>query len=323
MVNWAAFYIRRQYFWNFCWRVTVTGLFGVIFYMVGSVASSWNESVHRAWLHYVKKERERAELMELIRDARDAGILPTEGELIFSEAAAWFVDGGDYEVFFISSYGSDKVCYARGRISVLIGALWAGTLRRGRMRAISPTQNQAKSSVARGVKSSVVEDYPRMEECAPGLFPKKAQNVLVKCKDHVQMFAVNGEVLFFQLRDGPWIPTLRTLHRFPTMMPLVRVDRGAIRFVLKGANIMTPWFDESRRRSPAASGEGPDSYNAVVLTLYEADGRAIIAEGKEHICAIGRTLQSADEMRSTNQGIAIENIHYLNDGLWKLTSRPL
>ncbi|KAF4694417.1 hypothetical protein FOZ62_008176, partial [Perkinsus olseni] len=127
----------------------------VIFYMVGSVASSWNESVHRAWLHYVKKERERAELMELIRDARDAGILPPsdvenfEGELIFSEAAAWFVDGGDYEAFFISSYESDK--------------------------------NQAKSSVARGVKSSVVEDYPRMEECAPGLFPKKAQNVLVKC----------------------------------------------------------------------------------------------------------------------------------------------
>lgn len=42
------------------------------------------------------------------------------------------------------------------------------------------TQNQAKSSVARGVKADVIENYPRMEECAPGLFPKKAQNVLVK-----------------------------------------------------------------------------------------------------------------------------------------------
>ncbi|KAF4748773.1 Malignant T-cell-amplified sequence 1 [Perkinsus olseni] len=264
--------------------------------MVGSVASSWNESVHRAWLHYVKKERERAELMELIRDARDAGILPPSDFLwerrVDFEAAAWFVDGGDYEVSFISSYGSDK--------------------------------NQAKSSVARGVKSSVVEDYPRMEECVPGLFPKKAQNVLVKCKDHVQMFAVNGEVLFFQLRDGPWIPTLRTLHRFPTMMPLVRVDRGAIRFVLKGANIMTPGLT-----SPGG---------ALPQHLQKDQIVAIIAEGKEHICAIGRSLQSADEItvgvvvevvnpaggkRSTNQGIAIENIHYLNDGLWKLTSRPL
>ncbi|EER05914.1 translation machinery-associated protein, putative [Perkinsus marinus ATCC 50983] len=171
------------------------------------------------------------------------------------------------------------------------------------------TQNQAKSSVARGVKADVIENYPRMEECAPGLFPKKAQNVLVKCKDHVQMFSVNGEVLFFQLRDGPWIPTLRTLHRFPTMMPLVRVDRGAIRFVLKGANIMTPGLT-----SPGG---------ALPEHLEKDQIVAVVAEGKEHICAIGRTLQSADEMRSTNQGIAIENIHYLNDGLWKLTSRPL
>jgi hypothetical protein len=28
------------------------------------------------WLHYVKKERERAELMELIREAREVGSLP-------------------------------------------------------------------------------------------------------------------------------------------------------------------------------------------------------------------------------------------------------
>jgi hypothetical protein len=28
------------------------------------------------WLHYVKKERERAELMDIIRDAREIGTLP-------------------------------------------------------------------------------------------------------------------------------------------------------------------------------------------------------------------------------------------------------
>ncbi|KAF4659330.1 Malignant T-cell-amplified sequence 1 [Perkinsus chesapeaki] len=194
--------------------------------MVGSVASSWNESVHRAWLHYVKKERERAELMELIRDARDAGVLPPKADV--------------------------------------------------------STQNQAKSSVARGVKAKVAEDFPRMEECVVGLFPKKAQNVLVKCKDHVQLFAVNGEVLFFQLRDGPWIPTLRTVHRFPTMMPLVRVDRGAIKFVLKGANIMTPGLT-----SPGG---------ALPEHLEKDQIVAVLAEGKEHICAIGKTLMSADEM---------------------------
>ncbi len=36
----------------------------------------WNDAVQRMWLHYVKKERERAELMEVIREAREGGKLP-------------------------------------------------------------------------------------------------------------------------------------------------------------------------------------------------------------------------------------------------------
>jgi hypothetical protein len=36
----------------------------------------WNDAVQRMWLHYVKKERERAELMDIIRDAREMGKLP-------------------------------------------------------------------------------------------------------------------------------------------------------------------------------------------------------------------------------------------------------
>ncbi len=46
--------------------------------------------------------------------------------------------------------------------------------------------------------------------------------------------------LFFQERDGPWCPTLRILHQYPDMMPKLRADKGAIKFVLSGANIMCP-----------------------------------------------------------------------------------
>ena len=50
---------------------------GSIIYVGSMCVIVWNDAVQRMWLHYVKKERERAELMELIRDARDMGKLPS------------------------------------------------------------------------------------------------------------------------------------------------------------------------------------------------------------------------------------------------------
>lgn len=44
---------------------------------------------------------------------------------------------------------------------------------------------------------------------------------------------------------------------------------------------------------------------------------AIFAEDKENPMAIGFTLLSTKEMKEVNKGIGVENLHYLNDGLWK------
>ena len=51
---------------------------------------------------------------------------------------------------------------------------------------------------------------------------------------------MGGLPLFFCQRDGPWFPTLRLLHQYPDMMPKLRADKGAIKFVLSGAHIMCP-----------------------------------------------------------------------------------
>lgn len=57
---------------------------------------------------------------------------------------------------------------------------------------------------------------------------------------HLQIAILNGTPLFFAERDGPWFPTLRLLHQYPDMLPKLRADEGAIKFVLSGANIMCP-----------------------------------------------------------------------------------
>ena len=33
--------------------------------------------------------------------------------------------------------------------------------------------------------------------------------------------------------------------------------------------------------------------------------------------AVGYTQMSTEEMREVNKGIGVDNLHYLNDGLWK------
>ena len=79
--------------------------------------------------------------------------------------------------------------------------------------------------------------------------------------------SVDNEILFFNERDGPYFPVLKVLHKCtssalrtprrpsscqpvetclgggradPDILPKLQVDRGAIEFVLKGANIMCP-----------------------------------------------------------------------------------
>ena len=47
---------------------------------------------------------------------------------------------------------------------------------------------------------------------------------------------------------------------------------------------------------------------------------AIYCEGKEHAVALGLTKMSTQDIRTINKGIGVDNVHYLNDGLWKTTS---
>uniref|UniRef100_A0A453GVS4 PUA domain-containing protein n=1 Tax=Aegilops tauschii subsp. strangulata TaxID=200361 RepID=A0A453GVS4_AEGTS len=54
------------------------------------------------------------------------------------------------------------------------------------------------------------------------------------------------------------------------------------------------------------------------LSLENYNCQAIMAEGKQHALAIGFTKMSAKDISTINKGIGVDNMHYLNDGLWKM-----
>ncbi|KAK0418214.1 hypothetical protein QR680_013436 [Steinernema hermaphroditum] len=165
---------------------------------------------------------------------------------------------------------------------------------------------QLKSSVQKGIRNKLIEQYPHLDDVMNEILPKKENFKLIKCKEHVELIAGHdGSVLFVKHRDLPYIPTLRLLHKYPFILPHQQVDKGAIKFVMNGSQIMCPGLT-----SPGANLNEQIEKDSVV---------AVMAEGKQHALGIGVMKMSGSEIRSTNKGVGIDNVHYLNDGLWKVT----
>jgi malignant T-cell-amplified sequence len=69
-----------------------------------------------------------------------------------------------------------------------------------------------KSSIQRGIKSQVAENFPLLEPVVDELIPKGEMQE-AKGRDRINFIVVNKEALFFRHRDGPLFPTLRLLHK--------------------------------------------------------------------------------------------------------------
>lgn len=85
--------------------------------------------------------------------------------------------------------------------------------------------SQLKSSVQKGIRTKICEQFPFMkEDFREEILPKKDQLRIVKCHEHVEIL-INGqgEPLFFRQRDGQYFPTLRLLHKYPFICPWLQV----------------------------------------------------------------------------------------------------
>lgn len=161
------------------------------------------------------------------------------------------------------------------------------------------TSTQVKASVQRALKSQILEANPRLtDEIIDELLPKKPPLVQYKVGPHMMLYCRHEEQegasgsdfpVFFQQRDGPILPTLKLVHQYPSLdMTRVTVDKGAIPFLLGGANIMSPGLTNKGGEMPEDTDEGPG--------VDKGDAVVIFAEGKEHAIAVGVMTKSSAEM---------------------------
>lgn len=160
-------------------------------------------------------------------------------------------------------------------------------------------------------------------ECSIGN-RRRHQDANHNSRDHISIYTLHGEPVFFQHFDGPIYPTLRTLHKCmsvgccssagfltvratdPFVLPVVGIDRGAIRFLLQGAHMMCPGMTSKGGYLPPAESALPAGTPV-----------ALHAEGKEHAVGIGILKLSTEEIKRVNKDVGVETITYLGDDLWQ------
>jgi PUA domain protein len=165
-------------------------------------------------------------------------------------------------------------------------------------------QVQLTKTDLKDVKKGLTSAFPGLEPYMEEILPKKAvfYGMRLKSNEKADLYIYDGNIICFK-KGKEYIPTLWLLHQYPFILPKYQVDKGAIKFVLSGANIMCPGLT-----SPGAKMEDVD-VGALV---------AIHAEGKEHAIAIGITTMSTKDIRTINKDIGVNNVHYVGDDLWKL-----
>ena len=117
--------------------------------------------------------------------------------------------------------------------------------------------------------------------------------------DEYKVIFVDGKQMFIEY-DGVLFPTVRGALEFLPKSKIVTVDMGAVKFVVNGADIMSPGI------------------TAADSSIQKDDLVVIVEETHKKPLAIGRALISGAEMEASESGKAIKSLSFVGDALWGL-----
>jgi len=142
-------------------------------------------------------------------------------------------------------------------------------------------------------------EIKELNEKINGLYKK--ENLLDK-KDNIEkrdnLLLINGKRLFF-FKDETPIPTLHFILENGDFLKKITVDKGAVKFVCNGADIMRPGIkniDENIQK---------DEFVSIIEETY---GKPLV---------VGIALFDGKEIKSMTTGRAVKTLHYIGDYIWK------
>ncbi len=129
-------------------------------------------------------------------------------------------------------------------------------------------------------------------------FAETLMNKKSKVVEEDETLSVNDNICFIKIEDT-WLPHIKILLQHPDLLPKVTVDMGAVKFVIKGADIMRPGITAAEEFEK----------NAYIV---------IIDENNKKSLAVGKALISSEDLMQANSGKVIQNLFYVGDKYWNL-----
>ena len=117
-------------------------------------------------------------------------------------------------------------------------------------------------------------------------------------KINQKIILVNNQPEFFY-HENKLIPTLKNLQKNSHILKQIAVDMGAVKFMVKGADLMRPGIVEIE----------PEIKNDDVIVIVDVNNRKPLA--------VGIALLGSEEMQAQSSGRVVKNIHYLGDKIWR------
>lgn len=150
-------------------------------------------------------------------------------------------------------------------------------------------------------KKILIEQFKSLfkgkEEEFAKLITPKSRIEWIKLDQNQVLYAIDN-ILTFWLKGDKIIPLLSYLMKNPNPFKFVKVDKGAIKFVSKGANVMRAGI------------------TTIDPTIKKGDIITILDPQHGRVLSVGEALFDADKMESLSDGKMIKCVHSLTDNIW-------
>lgn len=153
-----------------------------------------------------------------------------------------------------------------------------------------------KSTEIKLLKGEILKQYD--SDFISQIFPKKCNVELILTEKGDTLYAVNNVLTLWKSKEG-FIPVLTLLLDNKVDLKSIIVDRGAIRYVTNGADVMRPGITK------------------IDPLIKKGDIVRIADETHNRALAVGKALFDAHAIEAKSSGKVIKNLHTIQDNVWK------
>ena len=153
-----------------------------------------------------------------------------------------------------------------------------------------------RKSELKPLKEEILKQYN--QKFIEQVFPKNSKVEVIQTEAGDTLYAINNELKLWKSNEG-YIPVLTLLLNKRVDLKKIMVDKGAIKYVTNGADVMRPGITE------------------IDSTIKKGDILVIVDETHDRALAIGKSLFDGKVMKGKDSGKVVKNLHTINDSVWE------